>query len=402
MTSPLSLTATATLPADGLSGTLVGRAWVPATDSMAAGPAVVVLRADGVFDISDTAPTLSSLLERDDPVATARAASSRWIGDLDAILGETAAVVRNPERPYLLAPCDLQVIKAAGVTFAASLIERVIEEKAKGDPQGAVRVREQIRSLVGDSLVSIRPGSAEARDLKALLIGQGLWSQYLEVGIGPDAEIFTKAPVLAALGTGTEIGLHPRSAWNNPEPEIVLSVDSRGRALGATLGNDVNLRDFEGRSALLLGKAKDNNGSCAIGPFLRLFDETFSIDDVRRATVDLRVEGSDGFVLRGASSMDQISRDPLDLVSQTISSTHQYPDGAMLFLGTLFAPIEDRDAVGAGFTHKPGDIVTIACTQLGTLVNRVNYSDRIEPWTFGVRALTANLAARGLLDSASL
>jgi fumarylacetoacetate (FAA) hydrolase family protein len=263
-------------------------------------------------------------------------------------------------------------------------------------------VREQIRSLVGDSLTSIRPDSAEARELKALLIEQGLWSQYLEVGIGPDAEVFTKAPVLAALGTGTEIGLHPNSVWNNPEPEIVLSIDSRGRALGATLGNDVNLRDFEGRSALLLGKAKDNNGSCAIGPFLRLFDETFSIDDVRRATVDLRVEGSDGFVLRGTSSMDQITRDPLDLVSQTISSTHQYPDGALLFLGTLFAPIEDRDAAGAGFTHKLGDIVKISSRQLGTLVNRVNHSDRIEPWTFGVRALMANLAARGLLDTASL
>jgi fumarylacetoacetate (FAA) hydrolase family protein len=373
---------------------------------MPAGPAVVVLRADGVFDISDAAPTISSLLEREDPVATVRAASGRWIGKLETIIGNTAdatdGTARNPERVHLLAPCDLQVIKAAGVTFAASLIERVIEEQAKGDPQGAVRVREQIRSLVGDSLTSIRPDSAEARELKALLIEQGLWSQYLEVGIGPDAEVFTKAPVLAALGTGTEIGLHPNSVWNNPEPEIVLSIDSRGRALGATLGNDVNLRDFEGRSALLLGKAKDNNGSCAIGPFLRLFDETFSIDDVRRATVDLRVEGGDGFVLRGTSSMDQITRDPLDLVSQTISSTHQYPDGALLFLGTLFAPIEDRDAAGAGFTHKLGDIVKISSRQLGTLVNRVNHSDRIEPWTFGVRALMANLAARGLLDTASL
>ncbi|HEX3636523.1 MAG TPA: fumarylacetoacetate hydrolase family protein [Paraburkholderia sp.] len=406
MTSPLSLSVADTLPSDGLSGTLVGRAWIPATQSMPAGPAVVVLRAEGVFDISDVAPTISSLVEREDPVATVRAASGRWIGTLDTIIANTAAatagVARNPEHGHLLAPCDLQVIKAAGVTFAASLLERVIEEQAKGDPQGAVRVREQIRALVGDSLTSIRPDSAEARELKALLIEQGLWSQYLEVGIGPDAEVFTKAPVLAALGTGTEIGLHPNSVWNNPEPEIVLSIDSRGRVLGATLGNDVNLRDFEGRSALLLGKAKDNNGSCAIGPFLRLFDETFSIDDVRRAPVDLRVEGSDGYVLRGTSSMDQITRDPLDLVSQTLSSTHQYPDGALLFLGTLFAPIEDRDAAGAGFTHKLGDIVKISSRHLGTLVNRVNHSDRIEPWTFGVRALMANLAARGLLGTASL
>ena len=406
MTSPLFLSATDTLPSDGLSGTLVGRAWVPSANSMPAGPAVVVLRADGVFDISDEAPTLSSLLERDDPVATVRAAIGRSIGRLDTILADTAAatgsMARSAERAHLLAPCDLQVIKAAGVTFAASLIERVIEEQAKGDPQGAVRVRDQIRALVGNSLSSIRPDSVEACELKALLIEQGLWSQYLEVGIGPDAEIFTKAPLLAALGTGTEIGLHPNSAWNNPEPEIVLAIDSRGRALGATLGNDVNLRDFEGRSALLLGKAKDNNGSCAIGPFLRLFDETFSIDDVRGAKVDLRVEGSDGFVLRGTSSMDEITRDPLDLVSQTIGSTHQYPDGAVLFLGTLFAPIEDRDAAGAGFTHKLGDIVKISSRQLGTLINRVNHSDRIEPWTFGVRALMANLAARGLLGAAPL
>jgi fumarylacetoacetate (FAA) hydrolase family protein len=402
MASPLSLSLTDALPSDGLSGTLVGRAWLPATQSMPAGPAVVVLRTEGVFDISDAAPTISSLVEREDPVAAVRAASGRWIGTLDTIIANTAGAARNPELAHLLAPCDLQVIKAAGVTFAASLIERVIEEQAKGDPQGAVRVRDQIRSLVGDSLTSIRPDSAEARKLKALLTEQGLWSQYLEVGIGPDAEVFTKAPVLAAVGTGAEIGLHPNSVWNNPEPEIVLSIDSRGRVLGATLGNDVNLRDFEGRSALLLGKAKDNNGSCAIGPFLRLFDETFSIDDVRRATVDLRVEGSDGFVLRGSSSMDQITRDPLDLVSQTISSTHQYPDGALLFLGTLFAPIEDRDAAGAGFTHKLGDIVKISSRQLGTLVNRVNHSDRIEPWTFGVRALMANLAARGLLGTASL
>jgi fumarylacetoacetate (FAA) hydrolase family protein len=402
MTYQLPLSAAETLPSDGLSGTLVGRAWVAAANAKPAGPSVVVLRADGVFDISDAAPTLSSLLEREDPVAAVRAAQGRWIGSLDSILSDTAGRAGNPERTRLLAPCDLQVIKAAGVTFAASLIERVIEEQAKGDPQGAVRVRDQIGTLVGDSLASIRPDSAEARGLKALLIEQGLWSQYLEVGIGPDAEIFTKAPVLASLGTGTDIGLHPNSAWNNPEPEIVLSIDSRGRALGATLGNDVNLRDFEGRSALLLGKAKDNNGSCAIGPFLRLFDETFSIDDVRRATVNLRVEGSDGFVLRGTSSMDQITRDPLELVSQAISPTHQYPDGAMLFLGTLFAPIDDRDAVGAGFTHKLGDIVKISSRELGTLVNRVNHSDRIEPWTFGVRALMANLAERGLLDTALL
>jgi fumarylacetoacetate (FAA) hydrolase family protein len=397
MTPTFSLNPASTLPVDGLAGTLVGRAWVPASPAVPAGPSVVVLREDGVFDISEAAPTMSDLLEMADPVAVVRGTPGCRIGRLDELLANTTAAADNLQLPHLLAPCDLQVIKAAGVTFATSLIERVIEERAKGDPQGAARAREEILSLVGDSFASVRPGSAKANELKALLIRQGLWSQYLEVGIGPDAELFTKAPVLAAVGTGVDIGLHPNSAWNNPEPEIVLSVNSRGRVLGATLGNDVNLRDFEGRSALLLGKAKDNNGSCAIGPFLRLFDDSFSMDDVRRATVDLRVEGGDGFVLRGASSMDQITRDPLELVEQAIGPTHQYPDGFMLFLGTLFAPIEDRDTAGGGFTHKYGDIVHISSAKLGTLSNRVDRSDRIAPWTFGIRALIRSLAARGQL-----
>lgn len=396
----LGLGAKETLPADGTPATLVGRAWLPASDAVIGGPAVVVVRGDGVFDITDAAPTVSSLLELDDPVAVVRATPGRWIGSLDDLLGGAPARGADPAAAHLLAPCDLQVIKAAGVTFAGSLIERVIEEKTKGDPQQAAEVRRRVQALVGESLSSIRPDSPEARQLKGLLESQGMWSQYLEVGIGPDAEVFTKAPVLSALGTGTDIGLHPGSSWNNPEPEVVLAIDSRGRILGATLGNDVNLRDFEGRSALLLGKAKDNNGSCAIGPFLRLFDESFSLDDVRRATVELRVEGEDGYVLSGISSMDQITRDPVDLVAQAMGATHQYPDGAMLFLGTLFAPVEDRDAPGGGFTHKDGDIVRISSRQLGSLVNRVGRSDRIAPWTFGVRALMANLAARRLLGAA--
>ena len=391
----------ATLPADGLAGTLVGRAWLPPGNGLPAGPAVVALRADGLYDISGLAPTISDLVELDDPAAAVRAAAGRHVGTLQAILDNTAADSRNPALPHLLAPCDLQVIKAAGVTFATSLLERVIEEQAKGDPQGAAEVRREVQALVGASLAEIRPGSAEAGELKALLVEKGLWSQYLEVGIGPDAEIFTKAPLLSAVGTGVEIGLHPESAWNNPEPEVVLSVDSRGRVLGAMLGNDVNLRDFEGRSALLLSKAKDNNASCALGPFLRLFDGTFTIDDVRRAKLDLRVDGPEGFVLRGSSSMDQITRDPLDLVAQAIGATHQYPDGLVLFLGTLFAPIEDRDAPGGGFTHKLGDMVTISSDKLGMLVNRVNRSDQVTPWDFGVRALMRHLAARGLLGASA-
>jgi fumarylacetoacetate (FAA) hydrolase family protein len=289
------------------------------------------------------------------------------------------------------------VIKAAGVTFAASMLERVIEEQTRGDASRAVEVRSRVRALIGDDLAAIVPGSAQAMKLKALLIEQGLWSQYLEVGIGPDAEVFTKAPVLAAVGTGAEIGIHPKSEWNNPEPEVVLAVNSRGRIVGAALGNDVNLRDFEGRSALLLSKAKDNNASCAIGPFIRLFDKTFSLDDVRAQEVELLVEGDDGFVMRGSSSMKRISRDPQDLAEQTLNDNHQYPDGFMLFLGTLFAPTEDRGAPGQGFTHRVGDSVTIRSAQLGALRNRVNTSDKVRPWRFGLRALMANLAARGLL-----
>jgi fumarylacetoacetate (FAA) hydrolase family protein len=220
-----------------------------------------------------------------------------------------------------------------------------------------------------------------------------MWSQYLEVGIGPDAEVFTKAPVLSSVGTDAEIGIHPGSSWNNPEPEVVLAVNSKGEVKGATLGNDVNLRDFEGRSALLLSKAKDNNASCAIGPFIRLFDATYSIDDVRQCTVNLEVRGTDGFVMRGDSSLTKISRDPLDLVAQT-TAMHQYPDGFVLFCGTLFAPTQDRGAPGSGFTHHVGDVVRIRSPKLGELMNRVEHSERLAPWTYGVRQLMRHLKQR--------
>jgi fumarylacetoacetate (FAA) hydrolase family protein len=379
------------LPTDGFSGTLVGRSWV---SSPVAGPRTVVVREDGLFDLSRLAPTLSDLFDLPDPAASVAAHSGERLCSLETAL--TASVAAPAEDFRLLAPCDLQALKAAGVTFAASLVERVIEERAKGDPAAAAKVRDELRGLLGD-IRGLKPGSPEAAQAKTLLQREGLWSQYLEVGIGPDAEVFTKAQPLSAVGFGAQIGLHPKSVWNNPEPEIVLACSSRGAIVGASLGNDVNLRDFEGRSALLLSKAKDNNASCAIGPFVRLFDSSFGLDDVRAAELSLVVEGEDNFRLEGRSSMAEISRDPADLVAQTLNESHQYPDGLMLFLGTLFAPTQDRDAAGEGFTHKRGDHVTISSPKLGALINRVTTSDTAPPWTFGLRDLMRSLAARNLI-----
>jgi fumarylacetoacetate (FAA) hydrolase family protein len=319
------------------------------------------------------------------------------VAALQAVLANSAFDARDPALPWLLAPCDLQSLKAAGVTFVASMLERVIEEQARGDPAKATAVRAAVVAVIGDNLAAVRPGSPEAAQLKQVLLGQGLWSQYLEVGIGPDAEIFTKSQPMSAVGTGAEVGIHPESEWNNPEPEVVLAVNSRGVVCGATLGNDVNLRDFEGRSALLLGKAKDNNASCAIGPFLRLFDAGFGIADVRQCELAMQVRGAEGFEMEGASSLSKISRDPLDLVAQAIGANHQYPDGFMLFLGTMFAPTKDRHGPGQGFTHVAGDLVAISTPRLGTLANRVNTCDRVPPWRYGTAALMRDLARRGLL-----
>jgi fumarylacetoacetate (FAA) hydrolase family protein len=388
------LNVAACLPKDRERAMLIGRAWVPACE----GPALVCVRDGDVVDLSPVAATASALLELDDPAAAIRAARDLPVlAPLSQTLANSGWNRRHNRTPWFIAPCDLQAIKASGVTFVSSMLERVIEEQARGDPAKAESVRRAIVAVIGNDLACVRPGSAESARLKEVLIEQGAWSQYLEVGIGPDAEIFTKAQPMAAVGVGAEIGIHPRSEWNNPEPEIVLAVNSRGRAVAATLGNDVNLRDFEGRSALLLGKAKDNNASCAIGPFLRLFDDAFTIDTVCGCELAMRVDGPEGYTLEGHSSMAMISRDPLDLVGQAIGANHQYPDGFMLFLGTMFAPTQDRLGPGQGFTHVVGDIVSVATPTLGALVNRVNRSDRIPPWTFGAGALMKNLARRGLL-----
>lgn len=385
---PLSLTDS--LPDDLDKALLVGRVWL---DSPHPGPALITVQNGQAIDITAFGPTMADLLERNDVLEIVRNAQGTNLGSIEKLLANSQ--LPQPKAPYLLAPCDVQAVKACGVTFAVSLLERVIEEQAGGDSARANELRNDLQALIGTDLSKIAPGSEEAMSLKKALQARGAWSQYMEVGIGPDAEVFTKAQPLSSVGFGTPVGLHPSSKWNNPEPEIVLAVDSRGQVRGATLGNDVNLRDVEGRSALLLGKAKDNNASCSIGPFIRLFDDHFDIDSVRNCQVSLRIEGEDdNFLLQGESDMREISRDPLDLVHQTIGAHHQYPDGFMLFLGTMFSPIQDRDGEGQGFTHHLGDRVTITTPALGALVNRVGRSDQLLPWTYGIRDLMRHLAQR--------
>ena len=372
-------------------GCFVGRIW----DSAKGGPCLVTIKGNYIYDItSKEIPTIRDLLELKDINEYLESCDSTKLVSTEELLQSS---LKKNSGMSLLAPCDFQAIKACGVTFAKSMVERVIEERAAGDPKKAESLRNHIGGLIGDSLQNIIPGSEKANEVKKALISEGLWSQYLEVGIGKDAEVFTKAQTLSSVGYGAEVGLNPISNWNNPEPEIVLAVNGNGIIQGATLGNDVNLRDVEGRSALLLGKAKDNNASCSIGPFIRIFDENYTLDDMKSAHISLKVEGKDGYILNGSSSMSEISRDPEDLVSQTIGRHHQYPDGFMLFLGTLFAPTEDRDVVGEGFTHKIGDKVTISEPNLGELINFVNLSTVCPQWEFGIASLIKNLSQRELL-----
>ncbi|MGN8129618.1 fumarylacetoacetate hydrolase family protein [Paenarthrobacter sp. 22069] len=383
--------AQAVLPEDADQALLVGRIW----DVETAGPRVVAVSGPDVFDLSRLAATVSELLELPDPAAAVRSALTdpglaepRW-ATADVV---QASLAGDGARSRLLAPVDLQVIKACGVTFVDSMVERVIEERCAGDSSRAAEIRELVGRALGGSIAALRPGSAEAAEAKRILIQEGLWSQYLEVGIGPDPEVFTKAPVLSSVGLGAGIGIPAFSSWNNPEPELVLIATSIGRVVGATLGNDVNLRDVEGRSALLLGKAKDNNASSALGPLIRLFDGAFTLETLRTEEILLRVEGRDGYLLEGRNSVARISRPFEELVAATHGKHHQYPDGFALFTGTLFAPTQDRDQPGQGFTHKHGDVVTIRSRHLGALVNRVGPCEELPEWTFGLRQLFEYLA----------
>lgn len=386
-------TAAQALPDDAEDSLLIGRIWDPAVG----GPSPVVVRGGDVFDISSRFPTVRDLCELPEPAAVAATLKGRRVGGFEEVLANTGAASRDRTKPWLLTPVDLQALKAAGVTFAESMIERVIEERAGGDLALAAEIRGRMLASVGANLHDLAPGSEEAARLKSLLVAEGIWSQYLEVGIGPDAEIFTKGQILSAVGTAVPVGVLAASTWNNPEPEVALIVQSSGRIVGATLGNDVNLRDVEGRSALLLPRAKDNNASCALGPLIRLFDDRFDLERVRELDVGLQIDGDDGFHLDAVSEMTRMSRHPEALVRQLIGAHHHYPDGAVLMLGTMFAPIQDRDRPGEGFTHKVGDVVRITSAALGTLVNRVRYAEDCEPWDFGVRALMGNLVERGLL-----
>jgi len=378
------------LPVDFVEGHFCARIMRPE------GPCVIGFARGNAFDLTSAFGTASCFLEEEDAIGAITRRGERIALDLAALCANSAWDARDPAKPFLLSPIDLQTVKAAGVTYVRSMLERVVEERCRGDAGQAEAMRAEFRAIIGDDLAAIIPGSAEAMRLKAALLQKGWWSQYLEVGIGPDAEIFTKCPAMASVGTGSKIGVHPASAWSNPEPEAVMVVNGKGRIQGVTLGNDVNLRDVEGRSALLLGRAKDNNASAALGPMIRLFDAGFTLEDVRRADLHLTITGRDGFELAESGPVGAISRDPSDVVAQMMGAHHQYPDGAVLYLGTPFSPAKDRGAPAMGFTHREGDVVRIASPRLGVLVNEVDRTDECPPWRYGIGALFASLVARGL------
>jgi len=393
--TPTRLSAARCVPRD-TTALLIGRAWIPAED----GPSVIAVRGDEAVDLTRTYPTVSHLVNVATPGELRVAIKGApVVAGVEALVANSVEGARDAARPWLLAPCDLQAVKASGVTFVASLLERVIEERARGNPALADGARREIQAIVGPDLRGVRPGSPEAARIKEVLLAREMWSQYLEVGIGPDAELFTKCPPMAAVGLGARVGVHPASVWSNPEPELVLVINRAGAIAGVTLGNDVNLRDVEGRSALLLGRAKDNNASCAVGPFVRMLDDAFPLDAVRRLSFQTTVEGLDGFRVSHTTQVKEISRDLADLAGQVHSRYHRYPDGVLLFIGTMFAPVDDRGAPGSGFTHKTGDVVSIAAPELGALINEVVPCDQAEPWSFGMGALMANLARRGLLGA---
>lgn len=408
----------ATLPADWKEGSFIGRVW--RSDIQPEGPSVVALDKDGyLVDITTSFPTVSKLCNQEDPAAAMREALERnkgnRIGRFSEILANTPLHAQKKGKPYLISPADLQAVKAAGVTFADSLIERSVEKLAGGDPAKADNIRKDIHAVIRGKmglaetdeidLSKMKPGSPQALELRDYLIDKGLQKSYLEVGLGPDAEIFTKAQPMATVGHGAHAGVHPGSKWNNPEPEVVMVAGKSGKAVGAALGNDVNCRDIEGESELKLGECKDQNASATMGPLIRLFDKSFTLDDVRTMDVGLEVSNAeDGYKVDAVSSMSKISRDPQnELLAQTFAH-HQYPDGALLYCGTMFAAAmvpRDKEHPEKGFTHKYGDVVTITSSKLGSVTNVMQSADLCPKWEVGAGALMENLAERGLLVGTS-